>query len=251
VEVGNAIALVTGGASGLGRAAAHRLSASGARVVIADLPDTQAHVEAEFGGRVEFAATDVTDESAIAAAVRTASGLGPLRVLVACAGIADQGRLLGSRGPVDLRRVRHVMDVNFVGAVGTLAHAADAMQHNEPLNGDRGVAVLVSSAAGLDSSSVSYGGSKAAVAGIALAAARELAGRAIRVAAVAPGVFDTEMVAGMSTAAVESLGRPAHPPRRGAAEEFAGLVQHIIENPMINGEVIRLDAALRAPARIR
>ncbi|NYG59767.1 NAD(P)-dependent dehydrogenase (short-subunit alcohol dehydrogenase family) [Nocardioides daedukensis] len=242
---------MTGGASGLGAATTQRLAAAGATVVVADLVSAWERRTTDFGDEVRFVATDVTAEDEVVAAVRAAVELGELRAAVACAGIGHQGRLLGSRGPVDAATVRRVMDVNFGGTVSLLGHAADAMQHNELRDGERGVVVMVASAAGLDSSSVAYGGSKAAVVGVTAAAARELSSRAIRVVTVAPGIFETPMVAGMSESAVASVGRPAHPDRLGRPDEFASFVAHIVENAMINGEVVRLDAALRAPAVIQ
>lgn len=239
-------ALVSGGASGLGAATAHALRDAGARVVVADLEGAREKARA-LGGDVVFVPTDVTVEQDVVAAVEAAVDLGPLRAAVSCAGMADQRRLIGSRGTLDLDNVRRVMETNFVGTVALLAHAAEAMSGNELVDGDRGVVVMVASIAGLDSASIAYGGSKAAVAGITLAAARELAGRAVRVVTVAPGLFETPMLAGMSAGArnglADGLLQPARP---GRPEEFALLVRHIVENPMLNGETIRLDGAVRA-----
>jgi len=210
---------------------------------VADRPQTRERAEAAFGDRALFVATDVTVEAHVVAAVAAAVELAPLRLAVLCAGVADQHRLIGSNGTLDIDNLRRVLDVNFVGTVSFLAHAAHAMTDNELKDGDRGVVILVGSIAGLDSASIAYGGSKAAVAGITLAAARELAAEGVRVMCIAPGFFDTGMVASMSETAKRSLS--AHPPRAGRPAEFASLVQHIVENPMLNGEVIRLDGAVR------
>ncbi|MDT0200680.1 SDR family NAD(P)-dependent oxidoreductase [Nocardioides sp. AE5] len=251
MKIAGCAALVTGGASGLGAATAQRLAAMGASVVVADLPQAWEQRPPDFDGSITYVPTDVTREVDVVAAVQAAQGLAPLRIVVTCAGVSHQGRLLGSRGPVAAETVSRVMDVNFTGTVTTLGQAAFAMAENEPQEGDRGVVVMVASAAGLDSASVAYGGSKAAVVGITAAAARELASRAIRVMTIAPGIFETPMVAAMSEGAVGSVGGHAHPKRHGQPEELASLVVHVVENPMLNGDVIRLDAGLRAPAAIQ
>lgn len=249
MDINGASALVTGGASGLGAATARTLIAAGARVLVADIASQEERARA-LGAGATFLATDVTDESQVVAAVDAARALGPLRVVVNCAGVADQHRLIGSKGVLDIDNLRRIVDVNFIGTVSVMAHGAAAMTDNEPIDGDRGVVVNVASIAGLDSSSVGYGGAKAAVAGITLAAATELSHRGIRVVAIAPGVFDTAMVAGMSSGARAMVDHALHPGRPGRPEEFASLVLHIVDNPMLNGEVIRLDSGLRALSRV-
>ncbi|MEV5004003.1 SDR family oxidoreductase [Nocardioides sp. LML1-1-1.1] len=217
----------------------------GATVVVADLPSARAKAEAQFGDAVRFLPVDVCIEEQVVHAVEVAVECGPLRVVASCAGIPDQHRLLGSRGTLDLSIARRVMEVNFLGTVSVLAHAAAAMQHNEPAPEERGLIVLVASIAGLDSASVAYGGSKAAVAGITLAAARELATRAVRVVTIAPGLFETAMTAEMSDGVRRDTELPVHLDRFGQPEEFAALVRHLADNTMINGETIRLDGAQR------
>lgn len=247
MNIAGASALVTGGASGLGAATTRALLDAGAAVVVADLPAQRGSSQAEFGDKVTFVAVDVTAEDQVVAAVRAAVELGPLRVAVNCAGMGDQHRMLGSRGVLDLDNVRKVLDVNFVGTVSVMAHAAQAMSANDPVDGDRGVIVNVASIAGLDGASIAYGGSKAAVAGITVAAARELGKHAVRVNCIAPGMFDTAMLAGMSEGARKTMGDLPHPQRTGRPEEFASTVRHIVDNGILNGETIRLDAGMRVP----
>jgi NAD(P)-dependent dehydrogenase (short-subunit alcohol dehydrogenase family) len=247
-------AIVTGGASGLGAATARALYDAGATVVVCDLPDTHGpRVAVELGPRATFAAVDVRDEGQVADAVATASGLAPLRAAVCCAGIAPAARIAGRHGPHPLALFREVVDVNLTGTFNTLRLAAAAMADGAPDgDGTRGVIVMTSSVAAYEGQigQAAYSASKGGVASLTLTAARDLAGRGIRVMAVAPGPMSTPMVAGFSDEVRESLTRQAvHPPRLGLPEEFAALVLHIVRNPYLNGEVIRLDAAGRMPPR--
>ena len=243
--------VVTGGASGLGLATVRRFHDAGAHVTIADLPSsTGADLAAELGDRVRFVAADVTDEGAVRAALT--AGAAP-RVVVNCAGIAPPKRVLGRDGtPHDLGLYRKVVEVNLVGSFNVLRLAAEAMRSNDPLDGDRGVIVLTASIAAFDGQigQAAYSSSKAGVHGLTLTAARDLAGHCIRVCAIAPGIFETPMLLGLPQAAQDSLGKQIpHPSRLGRPDEFAHLAGHIVANPMLNGETIRLDGAVRMPPR--
>ncbi len=234
--------LVAGGGSGLGAATVGMLTASGARVVVADLEG-----EAPEGGR--FVETDVTDEESVRAAVEAAVELGALRGAVNCAGIASAEKVLGREGPHSLDSFAKVVQVNLIGTFNVIRLAAEAMSGNEPLeSGERGVIVNTASVAAYDGQigQVAYAASKGGVVSLTLPVARELARSGIRVMTIAPGIFDTPMVAGLPEDARESLGdQVPFPSRLGKPEEYADLVEHIVENEMLNGEVIRLDGAIR------
>lgn len=243
-------ALVTGAASGLGAATVAGLVADGVAVVGLDLDrDGAAEAVASHGGDVEFVAADVRDESAVAAAVDLAvERFGGLHVAVNCAGVATPGRVLGRRGPHDLDAFRTVIDINVVGSFNVLRLAAAAMADNDPVDGQRGVIVNTSSIAAQDGQAgqAAYAASKGAIASMTLPVARDLAGLGIRCVAIAPGVFATPMVAGLPEEAIEALAADVPNPRRlGHPAEFALLVRQVIANPYLNGEVIRLDGALR------
>jgi len=247
------VALVTGGASGLGGATVRRLHADGAAVVIVDLESSPgAQVAAELGERARFVAADVRDEAQVQAAVDRAAALGVLRIVVTCAGIGTAGRVLGRNGPHPLDAFAEVIAVNLVGTFNVLRLAAEAMRANDPLGGDRGVIVMTASIAAFDGQigQAAYAASKGGVVGLTLTSARDLADRQIRVVTVAPGTFGTPMLAGLPDdvrAALEA--QVPHPSRLGDPVEYASLVRHIVDNPMLNGEVIRLDGALRMPPR--
>ncbi|KUG56756.1 3-hydroxy-2-methylbutyryl-CoA dehydrogenase [Serinicoccus chungangensis] len=255
------VALVTGAASGLGEQSARRLLEAGGRVLLVDLPGGRGEeladeLSAEHGeGRVAFAAADVRDAEQVAAAVRAAVDLGELRVVVNCAGVATPGRILSRRGVLDLEAYRTVVEINLIGTFNVLRLAAEAMAGNEPdlaEHGDRGVVVMTASVAAFDGQigQAAYASSKAGVVGLTLTAARDLADKGIRVMTIAPGVFETPMMAGLGDDVKDSLeALVPHPSRLGRPEEYASLVAHIVENPMLNGEVIRLDGALRMPPR--
>ncbi|QQS00805.1 MAG: 3-hydroxyacyl-CoA dehydrogenase [Austwickia sp.] len=246
-------AIVTGGASGLGEATVRRLHAAGAAVVILDLPSSPGEaVAAELGDRVVFCPTDVRDEDQVQSAVDAAKGLGTLRIAVTCAGVATPGRVLGRKGPLPLDSYKTVIDINLIGTFNVLRLAAAAMAENEPVDGDRGVIVMTASIAAYDGQvgQAAYASSKGAIVGLTLSAARDLADKAIRVMTVAPGTMETPMMAGLPEETKASLGAMVpHPSRLGKPSEFASLVAHVIDNPMLNGEVIRMDGALRMPPR--
>ena len=247
--------LVTGGASGLGAATARGLAAAGANVAIADLNEQAgAGLAREIGSRAIFAVADVTSEEQVSSAIGAArKAFGPLRGAVNCAGIATGERVLGRDGPHRLDTFRRTVEINLVGTFNVLRLAAQAIAACEPLaDGERGVIVNTASVAAYDGQSgqAAYGASKAGVAGLTLPAARELARLGIRVVAIAPGIFETPMMEGMSEAVRASLAAQVpFPPRLGRPEEYAALVRHVVENTMLNGEVIRLDGALRMAAK--
>lgn len=250
MQVAGRSALVTGGASGLGQATVAALVDAGARVVVADLPGSRGKaVEAAYGHRTRFVPTDVTVAEDVQAAVDTAvREFGGLQIAVSCAGVATAGRVLGRDGPHDLARFSSVVQVNLVGTFNVLRLAAAAMARGPLVGEERGVIVNTASIAAFEGQvgQAAYAASKAGVVGLALPAARELAEHAIRVVTVAPGTFDTPMLAGLPEDVRRSLAATVpHPPRLGRPAEFAVLVRHIVENPMLNGEVIRLDGALR------
>ncbi len=249
----NAVALVTGGASGLGGATTRRLVADGVQVVVVDLPSSPgAQVAEELGDAVRFVAADVRDPGQVQAAIDVAQEQGELRIVVNCAGVGTPGRVVGRSGPHSLESFQTVIDINLVGTFNVLRLAAVAMLGNEPVDGDRGVIVMTASIAAFDGQigQAAYAASKGGIVGLTLAAARDLADKGVRVMTIAPGTFATPMLAELppeATAALEA--QVPHPSRLGDPSEYAALVRHIIENGMLNGEVIRLDGALRMPPR--
>lgn len=253
MDISGSVALITGGASGLGAATARRLYDAGAFVVLVDLPQSRGEaVAAELGERARFAAADVTNEDDVRAAVRTATELGPLRVAVNCAGVATPGKVLGRDGVLPLEAFNKVIQVNLVGTFNVVRLAAEAIAATEPVetNGtaERGVIINTASVAAFDGQigQPAYAASKGAVAAMTLPLAREFARSLIRVMTVAPGIFETPMMAGLPQEAQDSLGQQVpHPSRLGKPGEYAQLVQHILENQMLNGETIRLDGAIR------
>ncbi len=270
MQISGCSALVTGGASGLGLATAQALATAGAEVIILDLPSSKGEQIPD----VVFAPADVTDEAQVRAAIAMATL--PLRIVVNCAGVATAERALGKEGPLPLERFERVIRVNLIGTFNVIRLAAEAIAATEPLHepgrggtgqsgtgqgaagrggsggpsgtAERGVIVNTASVAAFDGQigQAAYSASKGGVAAMTLPLARELAARLIRVMTIAPGTFDTPMMAGLPEAARESLGAQVpHPSRLGRPEEYAALVRHIVENPMLNGEVIRLDGAIR------
>lgn len=249
MDLNNTVALVTGGASGLGRATTERLLTAGARVVMVDLnAEVGQQVAAELGERAHFVTADVTNEEQVQAAVDTATGLGRLRVVVNCAGVATPGKLVSRKGPLPLDAFSKVLGINVVGTVNVCRLAAAAMQAQETVGEERGVIVNTASVAAFDGQigQIAYSASKGAIASVTLPMARELAASQIRVVTIAPGIFETPMMAGLPEEAQESLAKSIpHPSRLGKATEYAQLVDSIIANPMLNGETIRLDGAIR------
>lgn len=249
------VALVTGGASGLGLATVRALIDGGASVVIADLSSSDGETVAkEIGERAAFAATDVTVEEDVRGAVQTAvKSFEGLHVLVNCAGVGFPGRVLTRDGePTDLDRFEFVVRVNLIGTFNVIRFAAAQMVRQEPVAEERGVIVNTASIAAFDGQigQAAYSASKSGIVGLTLPVARDLANKLIRCVAIAPGTFDTPMLAGLPEEARAKLADAIpHPHRLGRPEEFAQLVRHVVENPMINGETIRLDGALRMPPR--
>lgn len=251
MDIAGAVALITGGASGLGFATATALRAAGAEVLILDLPSSDGEAQADRIGAA-FVPADVADAAQVQAAVDIAAGLGPLRIVVCCAGIATPGKVVGKAGPLPLEDFERVIRVNLTGTFNVIRLAAARMQTVEPLGEERGVIVTTASVAAFDGQigQPAYAASKAGVAGMTLPIARELAGSRIRVMTIAPGIFQTPMMAGLPQAAQDSLGAQVpHPSRLGKPEEYAALVEHIVRNPMLNGETIRLDGAIRMAPR--
>ena len=242
-------ALVAGGASGLGAATARRLRAAGAELTIADLNAERGEpLAAELNAR--FVPCDVTKPEEVEAAVQAADGL---RIAVSCAGIGWAEKTAGKRGPHAFEPFEAVVRVNLIGTFNVLRLAAAAMLANEPdAEGERGVCITTASIAAYDGQigQLAYSASKGGIVGMTLPAARDLASSGIRVVAIAPGLFDTPLLAGLPEEARTALGQQVpHPQRLGRPEEYADLAAHIVENPMLNGEVIRLDGALRMPPR--
>lgn len=255
MELSQKCILVSGGASGLGHATATLLCQMGAQVVIADRAvDAGQAAAAEIGSQALFVPADVADESAVHNAVTSAvAHFGALHGAVNCAGIGLAERLLSRRGPHELSSFVKTLEVNLIGTFNLLRLAAAAMAGNEPdAGGERGVIVNTASIAAFDGQigQVAYAAAKAGIVGMTLPAARDLAVHGIRVVTIAPGVFDTPLLAALPEAARTALAQQVpFPPRLGQPAEYAALVAHIFENPMLNGEVIRLDGALRMPAR--
>lgn len=254
MDISGSVALVTGGASGLGLATTRQLLDLGASVVIVDLPSSKgAQVAAELGERVAFAAADVTKEADVQAAVARAAELGTLRVAVNCAGIAPPARTVGRDGsPFPLDLFTEVVMVNLVGTFNVIRLAAAAIAKADPIGEERGVIVNTASVAAFEGQigQAAYAASKGGVVGMTLPIARDLAALKIRVTTIAPGLFKTPMLAGLPQDAQDSLGAQVpHPARLGDPSEYAALVGHIVANPMLNGETIRLDGAIRMAPR--
>jgi NAD(P)-dependent dehydrogenase (short-subunit alcohol dehydrogenase family) len=251
MDIAGSVAVITGGASGLGLATARTLSAAGATAVLLDLPSAPGQERAaEFDG--VFAPADVTDEEQVATALDVAAERGPIRVVVNCAGIGTPGRVIGRKGVLPLDQFTHVVMVNLIGTFNVLRLGAERMIANDPIDGDRGVIVNTASAAAFDGQigQAAYSASKGGIVAMTLPLARDLADKAIRVMTIAPGLFQTPMLAGLPQEAQDSLGNQVpHPSRLGDPSEYAALVAHIIANPMLNGEVIRLDGAIRMAPR--
>jgi NAD(P)-dependent dehydrogenase (short-subunit alcohol dehydrogenase family) len=251
LDLSNKVVLVTGGGSGLGAASARRFASRGARVVLADVNAAGGEAVAEeLGASAVFVQTDVCDESTVRAAVAAAKErLGGLHGAVNCAGIAPAERVLGRTGPHGLDLFRRVIDVNLIGTFNVIRLAAEAIAQNEPgADGERGVIVNTASVAAYEGQigQAAYSASKAGVAGMTLPIARELARFGIRVVTIAPGIFETPMVAAMSSEVQASLGAQVpFPSRLGKPDEYAALAEHVFSNAMLNGEVIRLDGAIR------
>lgn len=254
MQVKDVVAVITGGASGLGRATAERLLSQGAKVVLVDLPTSAgAEVARELGANAAFCAADVTDEAQMLAAFDLAESLGEVRVTVHCAGRGGALRVLDKQGnPGSLEHYAAIINLNLVGSFNVLRLAAARMAKLEPVEGERGVVIMTASIAAYEGQigQIPYASSKAGVVGMTLVAARDLASQMIRVCTIAPGLFDTPLLARLPEDVKASLGRSVpNPARLGTPKEYALLAGQIIENPMLNGETIRLDGALRMAPR--
>jgi NAD(P)-dependent dehydrogenase (short-subunit alcohol dehydrogenase family) len=252
MNINGASVVVTGGASGLGAATVRRLAGEGAKVVILDLPSSAGkEVAAELGAT--FVAADVTDPEGVNAALDAAESLAPLRALVHCAGRGGAVRLVDREGnPGSLEDYEGVVRTNLIGTFNVLRLAAARMARNEEVDGERGVCVLTASVAAYEGQigQIPYASAKAGIVGMTLVAARDLASKHIRVMTIAPGLFDTPILARLPETVRGSLAESIpHPSRLGVPEEYADLAQHIISNPMLNGETIRLDGAIRMAPR--
>ncbi|WP_072801649.1 3-hydroxyacyl-CoA dehydrogenase [Rhodococcoides yunnanense] len=254
MEIKNTVALVTGGASGLGRATVDALLAKGGKAVIIDLPGAAAEAfAAEHPDHLRFAPADVRDADAVQAAVDLASELGELRTVVNCAGTGNAIRTVGRDGtPFPLESFAKIVEINLIGTFNVIRLAAARIASLDPIGEERGVIVNTASVAAFDGQigQAAYAASKAGVVGLTLPIARDLSKQAIRVNTIAPGLFDTPLMATMPDEAREALGKTVpHPSRLGNPVEFGALAVHIVENPMLNGETIRLDGAIRMGLR--
>ncbi|HTH90133.1 3-hydroxyacyl-CoA dehydrogenase [Mycobacterium sp.] len=250
MEIKDAVAVVTGGASGLGLATTKRLLDAGAQVVVLDIRGKEA--VAELGDRAAFAETDVTDEAAVTAALDIAESLGPVRIVINCAGTGNAIKTLSKDGPFPLDLFKKVVEINLIGTFNVIRLGAERIAKTEPINGERGVIVNTASVAAFDGQigQAAYSASKGGVVGMTLPIARDLSRELIRVVTIAPGLFDTPLLAWLPEQAKESLGKQVpHPSRLGKPDEYGALAVHIVENPMLNGEVIRLDGAIRMAPR--
>ena len=251
MEIKDSVAVVTGGASGLGLATTKRLLDAGASVVVIDLKGEEAG--AELGPRAKFVAANVTDEEAVTKALDVAESLGPVRINVNCAGIGNAIKTLGKEGPFPLDGFRKVVEVNLIGTFNVLRLAAERIAKTEPLKGEeRGVIINTASVAAFDGQigQAAYSASKGGVVGLTLPVARDLSRNLIRVCTIAPGLFKTPLLGSLPEEAQKSLGQQVpHPARLGDPDEYGALAVHIVENPMLNGEVIRLDGAIRMAPR--
>jgi len=255
LEIENSVFFVTGGSSGLGAATARLLANGGGHVVIADVNDeTGESISGEIGEEARFVHTDVTDEESVQVALEaTREAFGGVHGLVNCAGVGPAKKVLGRKGPHPLEDFAKTVEINLIGTFNTIRLAAAVMAENEPTgDGERGVVINTASVAAYDGQigQAAYAASKGGVVSLTLPVAREFAAIGVRVVTIAPGIFETPMLAALPEEARESLGKQVpFPPRLGKPEEYAALVRHIIENEMLNGEVVRLDGAIRMAPR--
>jgi NAD(P)-dependent dehydrogenase (short-subunit alcohol dehydrogenase family) len=253
MKLANLSAVVTGAASGLGLACARQLAARGVPVVIADLSEDGAAAAVALGPQNRFVRADVRDTAQMTEVLDAAERLAPLRALIHCAGIGGSVRLVEKDGePGSLEKFESTVRVNLIGTFNSLRLAAARMAKNEPVDGERGVCVLTASVAAYEGQigQIAYSASKAGVVGMTIVAARDLAQRQIRVCTIAHGIFDTPLLAKLPENVRAALGASVpHPARLGLPDEFAMTALHILENPMLNGETIRLDGAIRMTPR--
>jgi NAD(P)-dependent dehydrogenase (short-subunit alcohol dehydrogenase family) len=255
MEIKECTAVVTGGASGLGEATVRNLVNEGAKVAIFDFDEARgSQIAAEIGDAVIFCHSDVTDEKSVQQAVeKTVDSFGTVHIAVNCAGVATPAKILSKRGPIVVEEFNRVVQINLVGTLIVIKLAAEKMVNNAPnADGEKGVIINTASVAAFDGQigQAAYSSSKAAVVGMTLPIAREFADYGIRVVTIAPGLFDTPMLAGLPEKAYESLVQMVPFPKRlGKPSEYAMLAKQIIENPLLNGETIRLDQAIRMAAR--
>ena len=253
MKLDDCVALITGGASGLGLATARRIVAGGGKVVLVDLPSSPGEQAAgELGDAARFSAGDVTSPDDVSAALDVAQSLGPLRIAVSCAGIANGIKTFGKNGPFPLDAFAKVVNVNLIGTFNTIRLAAERIAAGDEVDGERGVIVNTASVAAFDGQigQAAYSASKGGIVGMTLPIARDLASVKIRVVTIAPGLFNTPLLAGLPDDAKASLGMQVpHPARLGEPDEYGLLVTQIIANPMLNGETIRLDGAIRMAPR--
>ncbi|MDX1879962.1 3-hydroxyacyl-CoA dehydrogenase [Mycolicibacterium sp. 141076] len=250
MQIKDSVAVVTGGASGLGLATTKRLLDAGGSVVVIDLKGED--VVAELGPRAKFVATDVTDEAGVSAALDAAEEMGPLRINVNCAGIGNAIKTLSKDGAFPLAGFRKVVEVNLIGTFNVIRLSAERIAKTEAVDGEKGVIINTASVAAFDGQigQAAYSASKGGVVGMTLPIARDLSRELIRVCTIAPGLFKTPLLGSLPEEAQKSLGQQVpHPARLGDPDEYGFLAQHIIENPMLNGEVIRLDGAIRMAPR--
>jgi NAD(P)-dependent dehydrogenase (short-subunit alcohol dehydrogenase family) len=249
VEISHNVALVTGGASGLGLATVKELHANGAHVVILDLPSSRGkEIAGELGDRAAFSPGDVTSPDSVTAALDAAGRLGTLRITVNCAGIGNGFRTVSKQGPFPLDAFTQVINVNLIGTFNVIRLAAERISQAPDAGEERGVIINTASIAAFDGQigQAAYSASKGGIVGMTLPIARDLASLKIRVVTIAPGLFRTPLLAGLPDEAIASLGAQVpHPSRLGDPAEYAALARHIVENPMLNGETIRLDGAIR------
>ncbi|WP_040809642.1 3-hydroxyacyl-CoA dehydrogenase [Nocardia concava] len=253
MKTADIVAVVTGGASGLGLATVRELHSAGAKVVIIDLPSSQGKAIAEeLGERVVFSPGDVTSEADVTAALDAAQELGTLRIAVNCAGIGNAIKTVGKQGAFPLESFTKIINVNLIGTFNVIRLAAERISAVEEADGERGVIVNTASVAAYDGQigQAAYSASKGGIVGMTLPIARDLASYKIRVMTIAPGLFHTPLFATLPQQAIDALGAQVpHPSRLGDPTEYGALVRHIVENPMLNGEVIRLDGAIRMAPR--
>ncbi|MGA4791951.1 3-hydroxyacyl-CoA dehydrogenase [Nocardia sp. AB354] len=253
MKLENAVAVVTGGASGLGLATVKELHGQGAKVVIIDLPSSNGEAIAkELGDGVVFAATDVTNEEQVSAALDAAAQLGTLRIAVNCAGIGNAIKTVSKKGAFPLADFTKIIKVNLIGTFNVIRLAAERIAAAELEGEERGVIINTASVAAFDGQigQAAYSASKGGIVGMTLPIARDLASVNIRVVTIAPGLFHTPLFATLPEEAIKALGAQVpHPARLGDPTEYAALARHIVENPMLNGETIRLDGAIRMAPR--